>query len=284
MAQNDKCPCGSGRKFRYCCGKKLKNSNELSINILENGPVKMVFTRNLLSNFVRRDIIPVQKSFDENYWDQMSETDKLFSDAAFVMWLGFRDHNTEDKYQEVLPGLVSNSLDSFGNAVSLLRSGYPKQAMMLLRHVIELSSTIIHIVSDPKQEAIDTFLQGKYKSSKAVTQADKALPILGEFWGFLSNTFVHINRLNSVPHKLKPFKKNDETVDEIINAMKMTCWIAYLSTELAYPGVLPENRYWKIKNIGDRHGVSFDPTDKEREWAKEYLGHSIDDDDSDRDP
>jgi hypothetical protein len=216
--------------------------------------------------------MPVVKSFDDYYNGHIAEIDELYSDAAFLMFASSKcDTGIDDKYRAVLLGLVSNLLNTFGAAVILLRHGLYKQAMVLIRQVVEISSTMIHIVTDPDDKAIERFASGKYESSKSVGQAKKAVPIIGHFWGFLSNTYVHINAMNSEPHTIKPFQNNDEAVVEIITCLRMTCWIAYLSVEIAFPNTLAHNRYWKHHVHEGRHALAYDPDESEREWAARFL-------------
>jgi len=272
VASNVKCYCGSGKKLRYCCEKP--KTAEVLFNGAQNGKVAIVVTRNLLQNLVRRDINPVCVSFDTHYSDQLRSIDEVFSDAAFILFTSRKfEGNIAEDYEGALHGLLNNSLNTLGAAVVLLRSGLYKQAMVLIRQAVETSSTIIHIVGDTSRKALDDFLGNKYSSTKSLSKAKVAVPIIGEFWGFLSTSYVHVNAMNSFAQNVKPYKKDDKIIEHVFDCLRMATWIAYLSAEIAFPMTRAENRYWKPLVVGGKNAVAFAPDEQEREWAARFLDH-----------
>jgi hypothetical protein len=270
MASNEKCHCGSGRKRRYCCDKPKKVP--VRANFATNDTVVVAATRNLLFNLIRRDIGPICASFDQHYADRMRPTDELFSDAAFLLFTTTRfDGNIREDYESVLYGLLSNALNSLGSATVLLRSGFYKQALILIRQAIEIASTVIHIVGDDTGKALQDFKDNKYSSTKSLTKAKVAIPVIGELWGFLSNTYVHISSMYGFAQALQPYKEDQQAVIDVIDSLRMATWIVYLAAEIAFPMSLAENRYWKPLTIGTRSALAFNPSAREREWAADYL-------------
>ena len=270
MASNEKCHCGSGRKRRYCCDKAKKVS--VRVNVAKSESVVAIATRNILSNLVTRDISPVCISFDQHYAERIRPIDELFSDAAFILFTTTRyDGNISEDYESVLYGLLNNALNSIGSATVLLRSGFYKQALTLMRQAIEIASTVIHIVGDDSGKALAEFKDNTYVSSKSITKAKAAIPVIGELWGFLSNSYVHITSMYAFVQTLRPYTEEQQVVIDAIDCLRMSTWIVYLAAEIAFPMTLSENRYWKPLVVGNRHALAFNPNREEREWAANYL-------------
>ncbi|MCP1557500.1 UNVERIFIED_ORG: hypothetical protein M2438_001577 [Methylobacterium sp. SuP10 SLI 274] len=250
--------------------RMLSGTKEL--HVLRTGDTQYVVTDNLLRNLVSRDILPVTKTFDEHFAAKLTQIDALFSETAFLFLLAQKaDERIDGKYSTVFIGLLQNALNTFGSSVILLRSGLPGQSMVLLRQVVEICSTIIHIAGDPKAKAIDDFIAGNYNSTTSIGQAKKAVPIIGLFWGFLSNSFVHINHAHSMIQPIRPYKQDNAEVEAIIKCLRMTVWICYLTAEIAFPMLREHNRYWQRRVIDGRHAVEYAPSPEEREWAAAFL-------------
>lgn len=246
---------------------------EVELNVLTVSEGRIALARNLLYNMVVRDTHAVNASFDKHYGHLLNETDELFSDTAFIYLVATRvDTGLHDDYKSILAGLLSNALNSVGASLITVRNGLPTQAMVSMRQAIEICSTIIHIASDPKAQAITDFQTGKYASVKSMAQAKKAVPIIGMFWGFLSETFVHINEQHSRVQPVRPYKANDEDMLSVIACLRMAVWICYVTAELAFPAALQNNRYWKLRDADGKNAVAYSPSQKEREWAATFLG------------
>jgi hypothetical protein len=270
MASNEKCYCGSGRKRRYCCDKPQRKL--VRVNAATDEKRVAVVTRNLLTNLVRRDINPICTSFDQHYGARLRPIDGLFSDTAFLLFTTTRcDGNIREDYESVLYGLLSNAQNGLGSATVLLRSGFYKQALLLIRQAIEIASTVIHIIGDDTGKALRDFKEDKYSSTKSLSKAKAAIPVIGELWGFLSNSYVHITSMYGFAQALRPYKEDQYAVIEVIDCLRMAAWIVYLATEIAFPMSLAENRYWKPLTVGSRNAVAFNPSQEEREWAANYL-------------
>jgi hypothetical protein len=62
----------------------------MEANFLRAGKATFVVTKNLLHNFVVRDTLPVNASFDKHYESMLGEMNKLFSEAAFMFFVATR--------------------------------------------------------------------------------------------------------------------------------------------------------------------------------------------------
>lgn len=244
----------------------------VEVSMRRSGNTTFAITKNLLHNFVVRDSVPINESFDNHYGSKLGETDKLVSEAAFLFFVATReDTGLHEDYRTVLTGLLQNALNTFGGSVILLRNGLPGQSMVLIRQVVEICATILHIGGDPKRQAIKDFQDDKYGSTDAIGQAKKAVPIIGMFWGFLSNAFVHINRSHSQIEPVRPYQAGNADVDAVLTCLRMTSWICYITAEFAFPGVLEKNRYWKLQVVDGRNAASYEPDEQERRWAAQFL-------------
>jgi hypothetical protein len=247
-------------------------SGTKKLHVLRTEKAQYAVTDNLLKNLVSRDIVPVAKSFDALYAPKLMEVDALFSETAFLFFLAQQDDvRIDEKYNKIFLGLIQSALHTFGSSVVLLRGGFPSQSMVLLRQAVEMCSTIIHIAGDPKAKAIDDFIDGKYSSTNSIGYAKKAVPIIGLFWGFLSNSFVHITHAHSEIQPIRPYEAGNAEVEAILKCLRMTVWICYLTAEIAFPAVRESNRYWQRRNIGGRAAVEYAPSPEERDWAAKFL-------------
>ena len=82
IGRNDLCPCGSGRKFKQCCGKKAKKREAESAAARERLSVYLPM-RELTMRFVSKCVMPLC-------------TDEIFNSAAERIGIGRRDSMTED--------------------------------------------------------------------------------------------------------------------------------------------------------------------------------------------
>jgi hypothetical protein len=67
----------------------------------------------------------------------------------------------------------------------------------LLRVALECGSTALHIASDAV--AFESYQKDEYHSTRAIAHAKKSIPILGEVWGALSQTSVHVTPVGFGP-------------------------------------------------------------------------------------
>lgn len=58
VGRNDPCPCGSGKKFKKCCGMKTKKAEKISARAMERLAVYLPM-RDKTSKFVRRHVVPL---------------------------------------------------------------------------------------------------------------------------------------------------------------------------------------------------------------------------------
>jgi hypothetical protein len=77
-------------------------------------------------------------------------------------------------------------------SIEVARHGYPRQYGAIARVLIETLATVIVIAV--KAGALEVFHSGTLDSTKCITWSKAVLPPLGQYWGMLSNEFVHIGK------------------------------------------------------------------------------------------
>jgi hypothetical protein len=93
--------------------------------------------------------------------------------------------------------LSKSALDVLVSALQMARQRAAVETFSLLRVALESGSTALHISRNV--HAYEQYTMGKYKSTDAISFAKSAVPILGEIWGALSNSAVHITQLGYGP-------------------------------------------------------------------------------------
>lgn len=147
-----------------------------------------------------------------------------------------------------------SSLNTIFSGVDLLRRGYLKEPQMLMRNALESFSAAYDIHVHP--EKLDQLLQGskKFDSTDSIAEAKKIFPIIGMWYGMLSNEFTHVGRLHSLPHKVTNsllsmgghFDSNDQSLAKI-NLLAILGTINVLGDllELTFIRHIPEPRFWE---------------------------------------
>ena len=97
--------------------------------------------------------------------------------------------------------LLLRSIDYLFSAISLMRQRACFETLTILRLAIETSSTAFHVCKD--KEKLKEFKAGKYNSTKSIKFAKKYIPRLGEIWGALSQSAVHINPRHGIYSYIK---------------------------------------------------------------------------------
>lgn len=273
--RNRLCPCESGLRFKKCCGALVEDHAKRRANIYRipaTGDL-IVVRRTILANLLKRDREEIERVFDERFEAQMPAADAMFSDTATLLNMSFFiDGGIDDGYRRAFQELLTSAANSLGAAYAALRSGYPLQALMLGRHVIECASTVVHIVMVP--ESYEDFVGGRLKSSKTINTSKKAIPILGGFYGFLSNEIVHLRPGAglSVP---KPYSETDQAPNTVLACLNCISWILYVSAEAAFPTIPPQPRYWRHRIHEGKPAIVYDPSEQEMQWLESYLGPEV---------
>ncbi|MBA7688255.1 hypothetical protein ES703_96734 [subsurface metagenome] len=83
----------------------------------------------------------------------------------------------------------------------LTRSGYGVEPPVVLRNALETCTTAIDLIKNT--EKYKAFKERKYKSSESISEAKNILPVIGKFYGLLSEFYTHVNFASSSPQYYK---------------------------------------------------------------------------------
>jgi hypothetical protein len=225
-----------------------------------------------LINELKRDIPIIASSFDDLATTDLTQVSGLIADAYSILSPRLIGRDVTDKdLAPTCARLLHSAAYRFTACIHLARGGFRRQYMMLNRGVVETICTVLRLVTD--QKAHKEFYAGKFKSSKSIHPAKTVLPIFGRLHGMLSNQFVHIGEGHSQFQKMGKYSKDEEPLSVILENMRITAWLIYVSTELVFCASVPQPRYWKIlfqRENGDE--IMYAPSEAERQWQAEFFG------------
>jgi hypothetical protein len=275
LGRNAPCPCGSGKKYKRCCGqgqRPLPAPQAVAAAYIDRGIEKVVFiTKDMLVNQLKRDSNRIATSFDTLADAEIGEISEVFAQAYGILAPRIIGRDLGDEsLGPTCARLINTAMTTFIASVELARRGYRRQYMSLIRSIVETIATVLHLMTD--SSALGAFHDGKLRSTKSVTEAKKILPGFGSHYGMLSERFVHIGIGHSALEPLVEYRAGEAPLEVILNNMRLTVWLLFVTTELACIDTVPEPRYWEI--IGqkvDVNAVRFKPSNREREWAFKFL-------------
>ena len=266
--KNQKCPCGSGRKFRYCHGK-AKNLPDpdrvFSIDIDSQNNQIILVSKDMLINQINRDGPKIAKSFDKIISKEIGEISELFSISSSLLRRHLKPNNSE--FKPTCAGLLSSCQTTFLASIEVARHGFRLPYGTLSRQIVETVCTILDLAME--ESSLSKFHDGKLQSTKSVTKAKKIIPSIGEIYGMYSNEFTHINKNHSHFNPVTTYEEDAPEISFIIPSIKSNCWMIYVISELIFHSDVQQPRYWK--SDGEK-GYNFIPSDEEAAWAEKFLG------------
>ena len=270
--RNMRCLCGSGRRYRYCCGKAVPANKDISNIFISREAKKIVFvSKNIVPNQLKRDFPKVAASFDSAIGDDLVQVSDLVGKAYGILAPRFVKADFFDQnLGPTCARLLNTAMTTLLGCIHLARGGYRLQCMSLSRSILETVSTVINLIMEPG--ATEAFHAGKLQSTKSISIAKKVLPDFGRIYGQFSNEYVHIGSMHTNLNQTTPYKKDDEALDVIRLTMRMMSWLLFITAELAFIEDLEHTRYWKI--VGQREDgneIAYSPSDDELKWQKDYL-------------
>jgi hypothetical protein len=151
-------------------------------------------------------------------------------------------------------------------SIETARHGFRRPYGVLARSVIETIATVVFITMN--KDALDEFHAGTLQSSKCIGPAKAVFPPLGQFYGMLSNQFVHIGTQHAADISLLPYFNEDEALPFILSTLRANTWMLYVAAELVFHDELPLPRYWFALGGGQ---VAYNPSETERAWMARFL-------------
>jgi len=251
-----------GRKDRDRRGIPRKD-NVASITINEEKRRITFTTNDMLTKQIQRDGPLVAKSFDRLTKRQMAECSKVCGrvQGALVRHLPRMD---DDDFEATAARLLFSASNALVASIEVARHGYPRQYGPLARVMIETLATVVVLAI--KKGALAEFHAGTLSSTKCVTWSKEALPPLGQYWGMLSNTFVHIGKDHADFEGPVAYKQNDMALQFVMTSVRGNVWLLDVVTDLVYSDS-GNGRYWR------RNGPEawFEPTPDVQLWTEEFV-------------
>ena len=200
----------------------------------------------------------IAKEFDVIHTEDLAKIAEELA-AAYQTLQGLLNKGDDDPtrlndadFQSAL--IYWSALNTIFSGVDLLRRGYLKEPQMLMRNALESFSAAYDIHVNPEKR--DQLLQGskKFDSTDSIAEAKKIFPIIGMWYGMLSDEFTHVGRLHSLPHKVTNnllsmgghFDSSDQSLAKI-NLLAILGTINVLDDllELTFIRHIPEPRFWE---------------------------------------
>ncbi len=177
--RNDRCPCGSGKKFKFCCGAASPSEERATGNHpVTQRKIPLVETNDILRKTISLDGPRIGSSFDRLCETELTSIDELFSAAAFIILAGFkRAVDEEFQAHQTMASLLYNAGSGLAAATQLIRLGHTFSVCVVARNVLEMIATVLHLGIRPSD--LERFLKGDFESSKAISSAKKVLPPFG---------------------------------------------------------------------------------------------------------
>jgi hypothetical protein len=227
---------------------------------------KIIFTTNdMLINQLHRDGPRVAKSFDRLTKNDIAECSAVFGQVQGLL-LRHLPRLGDADFKATAARLLYGASNSLVASIEVARHGYRRQYGAIGRVLIETLATVIVIAV--RANALEEFHLGTLSSTKCITWSKAALPPLGQYWGMLSNEFVHIGKGHSnfeSPGRL--CAEDNEALRFVISSVRGNVWLLHVVTDLIFSDETDTTRYWRR----DGREARFDPTPKMREWTETFL-------------
>jgi SEC-C motif-containing protein len=252
--RNELCSCGSGLKFKKCCGSTLPRSSageeaELS---QENRPVTIVTTEDMLMNRIEREARAVASSFDRTCEPQFKDIDRIYSAAAALLYAGkLEADGAQDELRSTLAIVLTNALKSFTASASLLRGGWRIQPFQCIRNGYETMSVALHLFGRPQD--LPLLKSDQLKSTSTVKSLNKLFPMLGAVWSDLSVQFVHAGRPFRHIQRGNLFTSDEADLWHCLGQLAFMVWFLYQVIELVFYGSAEEHKFWVQSEPGIYH-------------------------------
>lgn len=225
----------------------------------------VVIKRNVLTNQVYRDGAKIARSFDKLIKPDIVAASDLFS-LSTTLLLNHLPRLDDEGFKATAARLLFSAGNSYTAAIQAARVGYPKQFGMLSRAMIEALATTITLAI--KDDALQLFHENKLSSTKCVGWAKTVFEPIGEYYGMLSNDFVHIGKSHSYLEPPTFYKPEDEVILFLKSMIRGNAWLFYLVCEFIFHDDVNELFFWKITG---ENSVAYAPNDEVRAWIDAFI-------------
>lgn len=243
IGRNHPCPCGSGKKYKFCCLGKTNTKEFTHAPTSSLNSVIRVFTSNMLMNRVDREARNIAQDFDRRVHGQVVEVDEVYSRVGRILVTGkeFAEEQ-QDELRIALAVLLSNVLKSFTAAFSLLRTGWRLQPFLCIRNSYEGLSVVLHLFVNWEQ--LSDYKSGKLKSTAMFESAKKLIPEFGKLYGDLSKQFTHIGQPFRHLQRGSLFAEDEKDLWLCLGHLAFLIWFTYQTAELVFYDAVERRLFW----------------------------------------
>lgn len=226
----------------------------------------VIFPDDMLINQLRRDGPRIEESFDRLCADDLAELSALLSKTNGLIYSGLSvAAQRQDELRSACAELLLNGANSFAAATAVLRMGYVLQPGIIIRSLLEVVSTTLHLMQHPKDLA--AYKDHSLQSQKTIAAAKRALPPFGLLYGHFSDNFAHIGQLHKSITLIREYSEHDDALNVNLSSLRIAAWLLYVSAELAFNDLVAVPRYW----YPVEQGYNYDPSEEEKEWMKSFF-------------
>ena len=248
----------------------IPQENIAAIYLDEEKGQQLIFTRDQLINQLQRVCPEIEKSFDKTFSEEFKNLSSDLSEILPIQFVGYKNaHESSNNLLITCGDLLRNSANTIISASQTLRCGFRLQSGILLRSVIEMCATVVHLLAKP--EDLQKFLADELSSTKSISIADKQVPLFGRIWGVLSQKQIHINSLHADWYPMKEYiDKGEVPASVTLGMLGVSTMILAIVTELTYIKSVEMPKYWKI--VGEGQFMFIPPDETNLLWAQILFG------------
>jgi len=194
-------------------------------------------------------------AFDERYETEINDiaTELATSYKTLFSIINKEDQGSISDQDFQSATLFWTGLNTILSAVDLFRRGYSKEPQMLLRDALEIFASAYDIHKDIEKYKQLTENPKQFDSTKSIKVVKEIHPILGKFYGLLSEKFAHVSTMHTVPHLSDtPFAiggmydpKKQHTIILGLTSFILTVDILNSVLEIALIKYIEKPKFWK---------------------------------------
>jgi hypothetical protein len=242
-----------------------KRENIASITVDEKRKQILITTKDMLINQLHRDGPRIAKSFDRLAQLHIADCSYVLGRVQGVL-IQHLPRLDDNGFEATASRLLYSATTSYIASIEVARHGFPRQYGAVAIVMIETLATVLILAT--KKGALETLHAGKLESAKCVGWSKSVLPPIAQYWGMLSNSFVHIGtghaRFEGIA---KYLDKDDDALIFVVSTLRGNIWLLDIVTDLVFSSENTDRRYWA------RNGqeAKFDPTPEVNEWVDQFF-------------
>ncbi len=144
----------------------------------------------------------ISEAFDKKYLVEIEDLANELAHSYDILYFVInRDNQSTVSDQDFQSAcLFWTGLNTILAGVDLFRRGYNKEPQMLLRDALEIFASAYEIHKDINKYKQLVNDPQSYDSTKSIKVVKEIHPILGHYYGILSDRFAHVSTMHLVPH------------------------------------------------------------------------------------